>query len=120
VVEDNLLNQKIVNFILQKQRAVIKMALNGKQGIELLLKHSFDVVLMDLQMPEMDGYSAIKYIRQEMKNSIPIIALTASLFSDEADECERIGTNACISKPIDPNALCGLISSLVKVKERQN
>ena len=90
------------------------MAMNGKEAIDLLLKNAFDIVLMDIQMPEMDGYSAIKYIREEMKNNVPIIALTAGLFTDELHNCERIGANACISKPINPNSLCDLILNLVK------
>lgn len=114
VVEDNVLNQKIVNFILAKQEAVVTMAMNGKEGISLLRNNHFDLVLMDLQMPEMDGYAAIKYIRQEMKSSIPIIALTASLFVDESAECIRIGANACISKPINSVEMCELILSMVK------
>ena len=114
IVEDNILNQKIVSFILQKQRAIVTMAMNGKEAIDILLKESFEIILMDLQMPEMDGYAAIKYIREEMKNNVPIIALTAGLFADESSDCERIGTNACISKPFNPDGLCDLILNLVK------
>ena len=114
MVEDNLLNQKIVSYILHKQRAVVKMAINGKEAIDLILKNVFDVVLMDLQMPEMDGYSAIKFIREEMKNNVPIIALTAGLFTNDMNNCERIGANACISKPINPNGLCNLILNLIQ------
>ena len=112
VVEDNLLNQKIVSFILQKQNAIIALAINGREAIDILLKDNYDIVLMDLQMPEMDGYSTIQYIRETMKDNIPIIALTAGLFADELEACERIGANACISKPIDQNGLCDLISNL--------
>lgn len=114
VVEDNLLNHKIVNFVLLRQRAIVKMAMNGKEAIALLKNTSFDMVLMDLQMPVMDGYDAIKYIRNEMKNSVPIIALTAGLFIDEVNECLSIGANACVSKPIDPKGICEQIANMVK------
>lgn len=114
IVEDNLLNQKIVTFILQKQKALVHGVMNGKEAIRLLTETAFDVILMDLQMPEMDGYSAIKHIREEMKITVPIIALTAGLFADESRDYERIGTNACVSKPIDPAGLVELIAKLIK------
>jgi len=114
VVEDNLLNQKIVSFILQKQHATVKMAINGREAIEILQHGNYDVVLMDLQMPEMDGYETITYIRQKLKRDIPIIALTAGMLADESEECMRIGADTCITKPIDPVGICDLILDLIK------
>lgn len=90
------------------------MAKNGKEAIALLNDNTFDIVLMDLQMPEMDGYAAIKYIRNNMKNNVPVIALTAGFFIDEINECLSIGANACISKPIDSKSICELIINLIK------
>ena len=83
VAEDNELSQKIANFILQKQGAEIYAAYNGQQAIDLLQKNDYDVILMDLHMPEMGGYEATEYIRNTMQNNIPIIGLTASNW----DEC---------------------------------
>jgi CheY-like chemotaxis protein len=114
VVEDNLLNQKIVGFILKKQGAVITMAMNGRDAIDMLLKVPFDIVLMDLQMPEMDGFTAIERIRKEMKSDVPIIALTAGLLVEEIAQCEQIGANGCMSKPIDPTGLCEMVAKLTK------
>lgn len=109
VAEDNKLNQKIVNFILQKHHASVTIANNGHEAITLLQDHTYDLVLMDLQMPEMDGQAATVHIRQVMNNHVPIVALTASTLANETQECLDLGMNSCISKPFDPTGLCELI-----------
>jgi len=113
VAEDNILNQKIVNFILQKQHATVKTVSNGKEVIDLLRESHFDLVLMDLHMPVMDGFETARYIRTEMKSNIPVVAITADMFAGETPECVEAGMNACISKPINGPVLCELIVSLV-------
>lgn len=117
VVEDSVLNQKIVNFMLHKQNATVMNALNGNEAIELLKENNFDIILMDLQMPGMDGFAASRYIRNEMKNNIPIIALTADIFVNETSECLDAGMNASISKPFEMEDLSKLILGLVKDKQ---
>ncbi len=112
VAEDNKLNQKIANFILLKQNANVSIANNGEEAIEMLKEKTFDVVLMDLHMPVMDGLEAVRYIRQEMKSNVPVIAFTASTFDDESEKCLAAGMDACISKPFDATVLCSLILKL--------
>src|SRR5690606_27033829 len=68
VDEDNLINQKVVFHVLKKKGAQVTLASDGKEALELLCQKDFDLVLMDMQMPEMDGYEAIGHIRQKMKN----------------------------------------------------
>ena len=114
VAEDNLVNQKIANYILSKQGAIVKNAMDGNEAIACLLNDRFDVVLMDLQMPGMDGLEATKYIRGEMNSNVPIIALTADMFANETGEYAGAGINAYISKPFDPSILCDLILNLIK------
>ncbi len=114
VVEDDKLNQKIVNFILMKKGAHVSMALNGNEAIEQLTGNKFDVVLMDLQMPVMDGYSASRHIRTVLHNDVPIIALTADAFANLTNDYLSAGMNACICKPVEQNSLCELILSLTK------
>jgi len=115
VAEDNIVNQKIANYILQKHGAAVQIACNGKEAITYLSSEAhFDIVLMDLQMPGMDGFTTAKYIRNEMKNNVPIIGFSASIFADEMSECIDAGMNTCILKPFDPNGLCELILSVVK------
>ena len=109
VVEDNELNQRITNFILQKQGAAIKNATNGKQAIELLREGHFDIVLMDLQMPEMDGIATARYVRQELKNYVPIIGITADMFTNDTSQCLEAGMNMCITKPFDAKIITSLI-----------
>lgn len=114
VAEDNSLNQRIAKFILQKQGAESTIVNNGGEAIEQLQQGGFDAVLMDLQMPEVDGYEATAYIRQTLKSNIPIIALSASTLEADERKCLDAGMNACISKPFDPNELCELILKLLK------
>jgi CheY-like chemotaxis protein len=115
VAEDNILNQKIANFILKKQGAAVHTVLNGKEAIDLLSQaNEFDIVLMDIQMPGMDGFKATKYIRKDLKNNIPIIGLTADLVAAATEECTEAGMNACVCKPFDPTSLCHLILSVIK------
>jgi CheY-like chemotaxis protein len=114
VAEDNLVNQKIVNYILNKQGALVKNATDGLEAIDILLKYPFDVVLMDLQMPGKDGFEVTKFIREEMKSNVPVIALTADMFINETKLCEEAGINASIAKPFEPASLCDLIVQLLK------
>ena len=109
VAEDNKLNQKIINFMLHKHGGEVAIASNGQEAISLLQEHKFDIVLMDLQMPEMDGQTATRYIRQTLQVTTPIIAVTASTLTAEAEECMAIGMNAYVSKPLDAAMLCQLI-----------
>ena len=113
LVEDNVLNQKIGKYILQKQNALITTAANGKEAIEHIRQTHFDIILMDLYMPVMDGYETSRIIREDMKNPIPIIALTASLSAGDDGGYLSAGMNAIISKPFDAAILCGLIVRLI-------
>ncbi|MGN6568095.1 MAG: response regulator [Flavipsychrobacter sp.] len=105
VAEDNLINQKVVSQTLKKQHAVVDVAGTGAAAIQMLKERSYDIILMDLQMPEMDGYTATQYIRQEMQNNIPIVAMTADALKGEADKCFEVGMNDYISKPFAPKDL---------------
>lgn len=102
VAEDNKVNQKVIENVLQKAGAVADIANNGLEAIGYLKKHTgYDAIIMDLQMPEMDGYAATKYIRNVMNISIPIIAMTASALKGEKSKCIRIGMNDYLTKPFE-------------------
>ena len=105
IAEDNLINQKVVVYTLKNQGAEATVANNGKEAVELLQAAPYDLILMDLQMPEMDGYQATGYIRNDMKSGIPIIAMTADAMKGEADKCMEAGMQDYISKPFDPKDL---------------
>jgi len=102
LVEDNETNQEIACSILQKQGATIVIASHGLEALEKLKKHSFDLVLMDMQMPVMDGIAATKEIRKtHSAQQLPILAMTANAMQVDIDRCIKAGMNDHISKPID-------------------
>ena len=111
LVEDNALNQQVVLGFLEETHANIDVADNGIIALEKLTNNEYDLVLMDLQMPEMDGITATEKIRQQTQfNDLPIIAMTAHAMNDELQKCLDAGMNDYFTKPIDPNALFSLIS----------
>lgn len=104
VAEDNEFNQIVINDTIETliPEATIDIADNGKKAIEKLQQNAYDLILMDSQMPEMDGLEATRYIRQNMrddKKSIPIIALTASVLQTDIQRCMDAGMNAYVPKP---------------------
>jgi CheY-like chemotaxis protein/HPt (histidine-containing phosphotransfer) domain-containing protein len=105
---------------LQKQGALISIANNGREAIDEMKNKSFDIILMDLQMPEVDGYKATRYIRQVMKNEIPILAMTADALKGEAEKCIAAGMSGFISKPFEPNDLFQQILKLTEHREKNN
>lgn len=112
VAEDNPFNQKYISALLSKKSAHFKIVENGKEVLDELEKNSFDIILMDGQMPVMDGIAATKIIRSSSKDykSIPIIALTASALIDDRKKFIDAGMNDYISKPVDQNLLFKTIS----------
>jgi CheY-like chemotaxis protein len=114
VVEDIPLNQLLMKTLLADFGFENDIAENGKIAIEKLQKKSFDVILMDLQMPEMNGFEATEYIRNQMKSQIPIIALTADVTTVDLTKCRAVGMNDYISKPVDEKLLYRKIVELVK------
>jgi len=105
LVEDNDLNRMVAQDLLLFYGMKVSEAINGIQAIEKLKESSFDLVLMDLQMPEMGGLEATGIIRREMQLNIPIIALTANAFRAELDNCISAGMNDYITKPYEENVL---------------
>jgi CheY-like chemotaxis protein len=115
VVEDVTLNQLLLKIILVEFGFGIDIANNGKIAIEKLQKNVYDIILMDLQMPEMNGFEATAYIRNEMNSQIPIIALTADVTTVDVEKCKAVGMNDYISKPIDEKLLYSKISKYLKI-----
>jgi PAS domain S-box-containing protein len=105
VVEDIALNQLLMRTLLDDFGFKCDIAGNGKIGIEKLKVNSYDVILMDLQMPEMNGFEATEYIRKELKLTIPIIALTADVTTADLEKCRAVGMDDYISKPVDERLL---------------
>jgi PAS domain S-box-containing protein len=124
VVEDIALNQLLMKTLLDDFGFERDIAGNGKIAIEKLQLKSYDVVLMDLQMPEMNGFEATEYIRNTLNSKIPIIALTADVTTVDLAKCKAVGMNDYIAKPVDEKLLYTKIVGLVKkppvpkIKER--
>ncbi len=114
VAEDIALNQLLMKTLLDDFGFAREIVSNGKIAIEKLKAGSFDIILMDLQMPEMNGFEATHYIRNVMKSSIPIIALTADVTTVDLAKCKDVGMNDYIAKPVDERMLYSKIVSLVK------
>jgi len=109
VVEDNDLNRFLAITLLQKWNAVVDTAVNGLEALERLQKGAYDIVLMDLQMPEMDGFQAVEAIRNKMNLSTPVVALTANALFSEKERCLSSGMNDYMSKPYKPEQLYEII-----------
>ncbi|MAY67220.1 MAG: hypothetical protein CMM77_08840 [Rhodospirillaceae bacterium] len=112
LVEDNEINQQVAQEILGQAGMTVDIAGNGKVAVDMVSATPYDVVLMDLQMPLMDGYEATRIIRADTRHKdLPIIAMTAHAMSSERDKCLAVGMNDHVTKPIDPNRLYAVLAS---------
>ena len=114
VVEDIPLNQLLMKTLLDDFGFENDISGNGEEAVEKLRHKSYDIILMDLHMPVMNGFEATEYIRKEMKSQIPIIALTADVTTTDLNKCKAVGMNDYISKPLDERLLYMKIIDLVK------
>ncbi|MES2701525.1 MAG: ATP-binding protein [Bacteroidota bacterium] len=114
VVEDIALNQLLMRTVLDDFGFECQIAANGKIATEILANTSFDVILMDLQMPEMNGFEATEYIRRVLNLDTPIIALTADVTTTDLAKCRAVGMNDYLAKPIDERLLYSKIAGIVK------
>ncbi|MFA7380028.1 MAG: ATP-binding protein [Bacteroidia bacterium] len=114
VVEDIALNQLLMKTLLDDYGFECDIAANGKIAIEKLGTQTYDIILMDLQMPEMNGFEATNYIRKTLNSQIPILALTADVTTVDLAKCKSVGMNDYIAKPVDERLLYTKIVGLVK------
>ena len=117
VVEDNKLNQDLMQQLLTGWELNFTIAENGRQAIEYLKKEPYNLILMDIQMPEMDGYSTTKKIRDDLKIQTPIVALTAHALAGERERCLSAGMNDYLPKPIREDKLRALIAQFVTIEQ---
>ncbi len=118
LVEDNPVNQRVALRVLQKLSAEVTLANNGAEALERIAESPFDAVLMDCQMPVMDGFTATRRIRELEKGSgirrLPIIALTANVMSEDRESCIAAGMDAHLGKPIEPAQLADCLARYLK------
>ena len=110
VAEDNDSNFLLINAIL-KNRGALTRVINGKEAIDAVKNGEFDIVLMDVRMPEMDGLTATKHIR-EFNKDIPIVAVTANAFNSDKVTALQAGCNNFVTKPINKDELFSILDNL--------
>ncbi len=113
LVEDHEINRFLATTVLENWKMQVEVAENGKEAVEKVKNNSYDIVLMDMQMPVMGGVEATQIIRQELHSQVPIIALTANAIKGDAEKCKQAGMNDYVSKPFDPSDLYNKILTLI-------
>ncbi len=118
LAEDNKINQQVAQELLGQAGLKVTIADNGKEAVAWLGKETFDAVLMDMQMPEMDGYEATHAIRQNPEfKDLPIIAMTANVMAGDREKCLEAGMNDHVAKPIDPDKLFATLVQWIPPRE---
>ena len=119
VVEDNLVNQKIAKRLLEKMGCAVSVANNGLEAVEWLIERRCDVVLMDCQMPIMDGLEATRRIRTfaAPMNDVPIIAVTANAMEGDREKCLAAGMDDYVPKPVKIEVLTDAIGRLTSFRQ---
>ncbi|WP_265130410.1 hybrid sensor histidine kinase/response regulator [Chryseobacterium oranimense] len=120
VVDDNVINQSLMKHLLSQWNIDFHIASNGLEAVSYLRNNTCDLVLMDIQMPHMDGYAATQKIREELRLDIPIIAMTAHALAGERERCLSRGMNEYISKPVNEEELFMLISKFGFKEKNKN
>ena len=111
MAEDNEINQQVAQEILQSEGCLVDIASNGQEAVDMTLQKEYDAVLMDVQMPVLDGYSATAKIRQDERTArLPIIAMTANAMAGDRDKSLEAGMNDHVSKPINVQELIGALA----------
>ncbi|MFO7882736.1 MAG: response regulator [Kosmotogaceae bacterium] len=118
VVEDNEPNQLLIKKILERAGIIVDVSFNGKEAIQMILENEYDLVIMDIQMPVVDGYEATRKIRK-MGNDIPIIALTAHTMQGDEKKSLESGCNAYLGKPIKQKELLDIVRTYIGSSERE-
>ena len=113
LVEDNDLNRMVAQNSLRYYNCRVTEAVNGVKALEILKEKQFDIILMDIQMPEMDGIETTKRIRNDLKLATPIIALTANAFKTEIERCREVGMDDYITKPFEEDVMIETIAKHV-------
>jgi two-component system sensor histidine kinase/response regulator len=114
LVEDNEINQEVALGQLEDAEVEVDVADNGEIAVNMVRSKEYDIVLMDMQMPVMDGLEATRIIRADSRfDQLPIVAMTANAMAEDRDRCLEAGMNDHIAKPIDPDLLFGALISWI-------
>jgi signal transduction histidine kinase/ligand-binding sensor domain-containing protein/ActR/RegA family two-component response regulator len=125
LAEDNVVNQKVASRVLEREGFIVDVAEDGRQAVDAWRRATYDLILMDCQMPQLDGYEATREIRREERemravSRIPIIALTAHAMKGAADDCRRAGMDDYLTKPLDRVQLMKCLRGYLKTSSDEN
>jgi len=122
LVEDNFVNQRVAIYMLSKLGAQVDVAKHGREAIEILKNACYDLVLMDCQMPEMDGFEATRMIRDPtsavLDHDVPVVAMTANAFAEDRARALAAGMNDFLAKPVDRSVLASTLAKWMKAQQR--
>ncbi len=120
LVEDNVMNRRLAQFLLKSQGYTVYEATNGKEALELVKAHLPDLVLMDLQLPELDGFTTTRMLKQDATTKdIPVVALTAYAMKGDAERASEAGCIGYIMKPIDNKDFLERVASYLRRQEQK-
>lgn len=115
LVEDNDTNMYLISFILRKKGYEVLEAKTGEEGVELAIKERPDLIIMDIQLPDIDGLEATRRIRESKADGeVPIIALTSYAMTGDREKALKAGCNGYLEKPINPDTIIGEIEKYIK------
>jgi CheY-like chemotaxis protein len=116
IAEDNLVNQRVAIYMLEKQGHQVAGAMNGEEALAAMEKENFELILMDVQMPKMDGFQTTRMIRDREKETglhLPIIAMTAHAMKGDREKCLAVGMDDYIAKPLNVKQLSETIARVM-------
>jgi len=120
LAEDNAVNQRLASSLLERRGHKVVIANNGREAVEAVRRQSFDVVLMDVQMPEMGGFEATEAIRDVERGAgadrTPIVAMTAHAMKGDRERCLAAGMDEYLTKPLDPKLLCQMVEEIAAAR----
>ncbi len=120
LVEDNPMNRRVAEFLLKSEGYIVYEARDGPEALELVKTHLPDLILMDLQLPGLDGFATTRIIKEDAATKdIPVVALTAYAMRGDAERAVEAGCDGYITKPIDPDEFPKLVASYLKRKGRE-
>jgi two-component system cell cycle response regulator DivK len=115
LVEDNVMNRRLAQFLLKSQGYIVYEATNGREALELVKAHTPDLILMDLQLPELDGFTTTQILKQDpTTKDIPVVALTAYAMKGDAERALEAGCDGYITKPIDKQGFLETVASYLR------
>ena len=120
LVEDNVMTRRLAQFLLKSEGYIVYEAANGHEALELVKAHVPDLILMDLQLPELDGFTTTQILKQDATTKdIPVVALTAYAMTGDAERASEAGCDGYITKPIDKQGFLETVASYLRRQEQK-